>query len=378
MSTSVAVVGAGLGGLAAALALTRAGFEVTVYEQAAEFGEVGVGLHLAPNGSRILRNWGLAEALEAAAVRPEALEIRQWDDGRTIVRQPMGEAWEREYGAPYYVLHRAALHRLLARHVPVVRLGRRLLGWSETRGQVRLAFADGSSAVADLLVGADGVHSVVRRAIAGHEEPVFSGVTAYRGLVSAGPAVGLPDRTMFVWSGQRARLLCYPVAAGMLTYVGIVPGSEWTVESWSTLGDPAELAATFEGWNPDVTALLATVTETRRWALYDREPLDRWGSGRVTLLGDAAHPMLPHHGQGVSQALEDAVALAHWLTASPGPSGLRQYEELRRPYTAAIQLGSRGSGTVGLRPGQTEALPSMVEDLSRVHRYDLAAALAGR
>jgi salicylate hydroxylase len=378
MSLSVAVVGAGIGGLAASLALTRAGFEVTVFEQSAELGEVGVGLHLAPNGSRILRSWGLAEALDEAAARPQALEIRKWDDGKTLMRQPMGEAWEHEYGAPYFTLHRAALHRVLAREVPAVRLGRRLVGWSQAPGQVRLSFADGSSATADLLVGADGVHSVIRQSIAGDEEAVFSGVTAYRGLVASSASPGLADRTMFVWSGPHARLLCYPVAGGLLTYVGVVPDSEWTVESWSTLGDPAELQAAYDGWDPAVTALLTAVRETRRWALYDREPLDRWGDGRITLLGDAAHPMLPHHGQGASQALEDAVALAYCLTASPGPDGLRQYEELRRPYTAAIQLGSRGSGTVGMRPGDKAALPSMVEDISHVLRYDLAAALAGR
>jgi salicylate hydroxylase len=393
----VAVVGAGIGGLAAAVALSRAGFRVDVYEQAAELGEVGVGLHLGPNGSRILHRWGLAGPLRRAAVRPVALEIRDWRDGRTFARHPMGEVWEAEFGAPYYTIHRMDLHRLLAEQAPPgrVHLKRRLVGFSEAADGVRIDFACGTSAAADIVVGADGIHSVIRETIAGAGEATFSGISAFRGVVPAEAVPGLPAETMFVWAGPDSRLLCYPVGGGrLLTFVAIVPEPGWHTESWSARGAPADLAAALSGWNADVTAILDAVTETRRWALYDRPPLNKWSTGRVTLLGDAAHPMLPHHGQGASQAIEDAAALAHCLAqcipepqdaaahgdAGPIAEGLRRYEFVRRPHTTKVQVGSRASGSLRLRPaganGSGDALPRLVEDVSWIMRYDVQKALA--
>lgn len=378
----VAIVGAGIGGLAAAVALTRRGVEVEVYEQASALRELGVGLHLAANGSRILHGWGLGDRLDAAGVRPDGVEVRDARDGHVLVRQPMGPAWEADFGAPFYTINRSDLHRILAAEVPADRLhlGRSLAAVEPGADGVTLKFADGGTAEASVLVGADGAHSRVRRALAGEQEPVFSGASAFRGLVPATAAPGLSPGTMYVWSGGPQRMLCYPVDAGRhFTFVGIVPDQDWRSESWTTDGDPDELRAAFAGWPDDVTGLLSAVTGTRRWGLYDREPLDRWGSGRCTLLGDAAHPMLPHHGQGASQALEDAVALAHFLSADGDPErALRDYEELRRPHTTGVQLGSRGSGTLKLRGDQrpSGAMSSMVEDVSWIQRYDIAAELA--
>ncbi|WP_238014378.1 FAD-dependent monooxygenase [Dactylosporangium sp. AC04546] len=382
----VAVVGAGIGGLAAAFALRREGIEATVYEQAGELREVGVGMHLAPNGSRIVHRWGLGAALDRVAVRPAALEVRDWTSGRTLFRQPMGAVWEQEFGAPHYTVHRADLHRLLADRLPqgAVRLGRRLVSHADDGERVRLTFADGTTAQADVLVGADGVHSIVRRALLGTQVPAFSGSSAFRGLVSFDRVPGLPRDTMYIWVGARSRLLAYPVGRATLTFVCVVPDPGWRLESWSAPGDPDDLAAATAGGNPDIAAIAShapTFAGLRRWALYDREPAPTWGDGRVTLLGDAAHPMLPHHGQGVSQALEDAVALAHHLAAAPGEpaEALRRYAQLRRPHTADVQLGSRGGGSLRLRPdGSTSdggALPSLVEDVSWIHRYDVAAEL---
>lgn len=378
----VAVVGAGLGGLAAAGALLRVGATVDVYEQAFALREAGVGMHLGSNGSRLLFRWGLEEALRAVAVRPEALEVRA-PDGRLLVRRPMGDTWEKEYGAPHLTVLRSDLHALLADRVPPgsFRLGARLTSWTEDGDGVRLRFADGRQASADLVVGADGVHSVVRRAVAGQELPVFSGSSALRGVVSAADVPGLAPDTMYMWVGPEARLLVAPVDAGRrLTYVAILPETGLVEESWSATGDAAALAAAFDGWHDDVSSLVRVAGTPGRWALYDREPLPRWGSGRTTLLGDAAHPMLPHHGQGAGQALEDAVALAHFLDGTP--AGLRNYEKFRRPHTTLVQLGSRSGGARKERPtadapkgGAGGGLQQVVDDLSWVHHYDVETAL---
>jgi salicylate hydroxylase len=375
---------------------------VDVYEQAPRLRAVGVGLHLGANGSRILRRWGLADELAAVAVAPAALEVRNWRDGRVLARQPMGAAWEAGFGAPYYTVHRADLHRILASQVPAgrIQLGRRLVGFAAGGPGVTLAFADGATAAAELLVGADGIHSIVRERVAGAGAPVFSGTSAFRGVAPMELLPELPAATMFVWAGPRSRLLAYPVSGGrLLTVVAIVADPAWRLESWSAPGDPAELAAGFAGWAPEARRVLAAMAETKRWALYDREPLARWGAGRVTLLGDAAHPMLPHHGQGASQALEDAVALAHCLgqtgatpPTEPAPTepaqiepaqieaGLRRYELLRLPHTARVQLGSRGGGTLRLHAQgqQSDALPALVADVSWIQRYDVTQELARR
>ncbi|MFF5106140.1 FAD-dependent monooxygenase [Streptomyces sp. NPDC000134] len=378
----VAVVGAGLGGLAAAGVLLRAGATVDVYEQAPVLGEAGVGMHLGSNGSRLLFRWGLEEALRAVAVRPDALEVRA-PDGRLLVRRPMGDTWEKEYGAPHLTVLRSDLHALLADRVPSgrIHLGARLKSVAEDGDGVRLRFADGRQTSADLVVGADGVHSVVRRAVAGEERPVFSGSSALRGVVPAADVPGLAPDTMYMWVGPEARLLVAPVDAGRrLTYVAVLPETGLVEESWSATGEAAALAAAFDGWHDDVSSMVRAAGTPGRWALYDREPLPYWGRGRTTLLGDAAHPMLPHHGQGAGQALEDAVALAHFVDGTP--DGLRRYEEFRRPHTTRVQLGSRGGGARKARPagdapagGAGGGLQQVVDDLSWVHHYDVEAAL---
>ncbi|MET8042615.1 FAD-dependent monooxygenase [Micromonospora sp. NPDC005215] len=377
----VAVVGAGIGGLAAGIALSRHGIAVDIYEQAAELREVGLGLHLGPNASRILHRWGMADALRATAVRPEALEARDHRDGRTLAQQPMGAAWEDMFGAPHYTIHRAALHAALARRVPrrSIHLGRRLCDLRDEGDVLILTFDDGTTARADVLVGADGVHSVVRSTVSPPTPPVNSGNAAYRGLVAG---VDLPRDRILVWVGPSARLICYPIDGGRrLTVVAVVPDTD--VGSGSATGGLPEITDTFAGWHRDVGAIVDALGQPRRWALHDREPLDSWGGGRVTLLGDAAHPMLPYHGQEPSQAIEDAVAVAHCLaeetagrpvTADRIATALARYEAIRRPHTARVQLESRRGGSLGMRPTATtdgEILPYLGEDADWIRRYDV-------
>ncbi len=379
----VAVLGAGIGGLTAAIALAAKGIEVDVYEQAPSLRDVGVGLHLGSNGSRVLRRLGMGDRLDELGVRPEALEVRLWKDGRVLTRQPMGEEWAAEYGAPYYTVHRADLLRVLAERVPSgsVHLGRRCAAFEQHGGGVTLTFDDGGTAEADVLIGADGVHSVVRRAVAGPDEPVFSGTSAYRGLIPV-EGLELPAATMFVWAGPEVKLLCYPVASGsLLTFVAVVPDAGGAPESWSLPGERADVAEALAGWDPVVGAMVDGLTEVRRWALYDREPLTAWTKGRITLLGDAAHPMLPHHGQGANQAIEDALALATCLDEAPGDveSALRRYESVRRPHTTQVQIGSREGGSLRLSPGgqggQGGGMSSLVDDASWIQRYDVEREL---
>jgi salicylate hydroxylase len=395
----IAVLGAGIGGLTAAAALLRQGFDVDVYEQAGELREAGVGLHLGSNGSRVLHRLGLAGELDRSGVRPAALEVRAFDDGRVFTRQPMGPAWEAEHGAPYYTVQRADLLRLLATLVPErhLHLGRRCTGFAEDADGVRLSFERGPDAGADVLVGADGVHSVVRRAVAGPRPPLSSGTAAYRGVVPFDELPRLARDTMFVWAGPVSRLLAYPVDAGrLLTFVAVLPEEGDAAESWSAPGDVRTVSEALEGWEPAVREIVAAIGTVGRWALRDRAPLDRWSTARVTLLGDAAHPMLPHHGQGANQAIEDAAALALCLGQAPrgahwSERALRRYELVRRPHTTRVQLGSRGGGSLRLRapapagvsaPARTPggrpgaSLGAVVDDVAWIQSYDVEAVLA--
>ncbi|MEV8452483.1 FAD-dependent monooxygenase [Streptomyces sp. NPDC052095] len=381
MTPRIAIAGAGLGGLTAAAALHHRGLDVQVHERGEELREQGVGMHLGPNGTRLLQRLGLGPELERSAVRPEALEIRAFHNGALVARQEMGEAWQQRFGAPYYTVHRGDLHRMLASRVPAGRVhtGRELVRYEETGHGVVLHFADGTDAHADVLIGADGMHSVVRRTLAGEDTPVYSGNSALRGLADAAALPALDPALMYMYAGPGARVLLYPVAGGQqFTFVVVTPAAEGAAESWTSAGDRTDLAAVLTGWDPAVRALADAAGEVRRWALYDREPLERWSTARTTLLGDAAHPMLPHHGQGANQAVEDAVALAVCLQeAAPGAdstaAALHRYERTRRPHTTRVQLGSR----TGQRPGDAARRRLDAENVDWVLEHDVEAALAG-
>jgi salicylate hydroxylase len=349
----VIIIGAGIGGLATALTLRRAGIEVEIFEQSAALHEIGAGIQVSPNASRILQRLGLDASMHKYAVRPLAVHIRRWEDGRTLARQPLGNDCERAFGAPYYHFHRSELLELLVAAFPAyqIHLGHRCINIEQYPDRVEAQFDNGTVADADLIIGADGIHSSVRELIIGAESPRFSGHIAYRGLVPAERLVHLGlEVNASSWWGPGQHFVHYFVGAGAryVNWVAVVPG-EWRIESWTTRGEVADALSEFTGWHPQVGAIIGAAESTNRWALYDRDPLPRWSVGRVTLLGDAAHAMLPYMAQGAVQAIEDAAVIAHCLEQD-GRHGIAQaldrYEKLRKPRTTRCQEGSRSNGAL--------------------------------
>jgi 2-polyprenyl-6-methoxyphenol hydroxylase-like FAD-dependent oxidoreductase len=347
---SIAIVGAGIGGLAAASLLKRARHEVHVYEQAPRFARVGAGIQMAPNAVKVLRGLGLEERVRRIAFQSEVALSREWDTGEITSELKLGREVEERYGAPYLFLHRADLHAALESVVSpeIVHLGMKLVGLEQDHDRVTLAFSDGSRVRADMVIGADGVHSLVRETLLGAEQPRFTGRVAYRTTFDAarlGSRRITPVRTK--WWGPDRHMVVYYVTAALdeLYFVTSVPESaEWmTPESWSAKGDLEELRAAYAGFHPEVQAVLEACPEVYKWALLDRDPLPRWSEGRVVLLGDACHPMTPYMAQGAASALEDAAVLMRCLEAVDR-DGLQHafatYEATRKPRASAIQTGS--------------------------------------
>lgn len=345
----VAVVGGGIGGLAAAAFAHRAGIETTVFEQAGALAEVGAGLVVSPNAVRLLRRLGHLDRFHERAVPLQVgWEFRRWADGRVLFSQPLGEECERRYGEQSYVTHRADLLDALRAAVPEssLQLGRRFVALRRLESGVELTFADGSQVTADVVIGADGVHTAVGQFVAQAGPPRFSGTCAYRCLVPAASAPAFARRPVqTLWVGPDHHLVHYPICGGeVINVVAFAPARDWTTESWSAEGRIEDLRAEFADWADELTALLAAADGTGRWALLDRDPLPRWTNGPVALLGDAAHPMFPFFAQGAAQAIEDAAVLAGCLAAQPSDSAgaLRRYEEIRRPRATRVQALSRG------------------------------------
>ena len=346
-SLKVSVVGAGLGGLTAAAALLQRGFDVTVYEQAGELGEIGAGVQLSPNAVKVLRALGVENEALATSFEPERHVIRSWRSGRVLSATRLKGALRDAYGAGYYGFHRADLHKVLQRAVPAerVRLGVKCTGVRIHAGGAVLGFEDGSERASDVVIGADGVHSVVRAAVLGPESPRFTGNVCWRGLVPADamPAGEIsPDMT--VWFGPGASFIYYYVRGGRLVnWVAMCEADNWTSESWKFEGDRNEVIERYQRWHPTVRALIEKSDRYLKWALLDRDPLPRWSQGPVTLLGDAAHPMLPYLAQGACMAIEDGYAVAASLAHRPDDvaGALADYDAARRPRTARVQLLAR-------------------------------------
>jgi salicylate hydroxylase len=344
----VAIAGGGIGGLVLALGLRDRGVDVEVHEQASELREVGAAVALSANGVRELERLGLGQRLAAISTEPDALSVRRWRDGSSIVHAPMGERYRARFGAPFYGVHRVALLALLSEalgseHITLGHRCQKATGDSE-RGQ--LSFAGGDRASADVVVGADGVHSVIRSQIAGERPAVFSGTVGYRGLVQRSDLPDLPSAmALQFWAGPRRHLLHYPIDSGeVINFLAVVRTPRWDTEGWMEPCPAQDAIDAFEGWHPAVIAMVGATHEGSRWALHDYAPLARWHAGRCVLIGDAAHAMLPHQGQGANQTIEDAATLARCLAAAdpadPEPA-LAEYEARRRHRTARVQALSR-------------------------------------
>ncbi|MDB5618000.1 FAD-dependent monooxygenase [Tardiphaga sp.] len=342
-----AVVGGGIGGLAAANSLRFRGIDVTVFEQAERLGEVGAGVFVYPNSLRQLERMGFRDALAnvGARVGPGSQYYRM--DGTVVgsILTTDSSGWNGMYG-----MHRADLLNALAAALPpdAIRTGHRCTGFAQRDDAARLSFANGEVFEADVVIAADGIHSTLQKHVVDPQPPEYSGSRAYRGLISRDKLPQWRDEAHQVWMGDGKHFMVFPVRGGqLLNYVGFVPTKSETVESWSAAGDRDELAASFAGWDPRVTELLGKVESCFWWGLYDRKPLPTWTSGRLVLLGDAAHPMLPHLGQGANQAMEDGVALARFLEGRGSGDVVRllqQYEAFRRVRTDMIQAEARQNG----------------------------------
>src|SRR5262245_1024966 len=343
----VAIVGGGIGGLFTANALLAQGLRVSVYEQAPALGEIGAGVFVTPNSARQLQRVGLGSALDKWGARVGFKSGYFRHDGSSIASVQVTDSagWNATYG-----MHRADFVNFLAAALPVaaVHTGHRCVGFEQDAERARVSFENGAVVEADVVVAADGIHSALREYAAPPSQPVFSGSVAYRGLVPHARVPQWPTDAWQMWLGKGKHFLAFPVRAGQLiNFVGFVPADQEMRESWSAPGDPDALRQEFAGWDPRIELLLKQVKLTFRWALYDREPLPTWTKGRLALLGDAAHPMLPHLGQGANQSIEDGMALATILaraTRATAPQALLAYEKLRRERVAEVQRGARQNG----------------------------------
>jgi len=351
MTSPVAIVGAGIGGLAAALALVRRGIDVEVYEQAPELRELGAGVQVSANGTRVLYALGLKDALTKMQVLPSGKAIRLWNTGQSWKLFDLGMESVERYGYPYLTLHRGDLHGVLAqafeRAKPgAVHLDRKCVELTQSPDHVELRFTDGSAVTAKLVIGADGLHSAVRANLFGAPKPQFCGIVAWRGVVPMERVPASISRTIGTnWIGPGGHVVHYPLRAGtLLNFVGVRERADWTVEGWNLRGTTEEALEDFSDWHPDLHALIRNIDVPYKWALALRPTMDAWSKGRCTLLGDACHPMVPFLAQGAVMALEDALVLARCLEKYPSDheNAFARYEEARRERANKAVNGSSG------------------------------------
>ena len=343
MRPSFAIVGAGMGGLTLAAALQQRGFAVRVYEQAPRFVRLGAGIQMSPNAMRVLRGIGLEARIRARAFQPHSWTNREWDSGAMKYELPLGADAEAKYGAPYLLMHRGDLHEALASNVPagLISLDKKLTDVDWRGDGVMLRFADSTSARADAVIAADGIHSRVRELWRGAERTNHTGRVAYRTTFPAALLGGHPINECCKWWGPDRHIVIYYVTANRdeVYFVTSVPEPEFTMESWSATGDLATLRAAFVGFHEQVRRVVEACPRVHKWAIVDRDPLPRWGEGPMVLLGDAAHPMTQSMAQGAATAMEDAVVLSRCIEAQPNdiPAAFARFARARRERTARIQ-----------------------------------------
>lgn len=349
---TIGICGGGVGGLCAAIALREAGHEAVVFEQAGQFLRIGADVNLTPNAVRALDRLGVGEVLRQTAARPTHRLSRTWDSGEITSKLPMSDAAEVRYGAPQLTIHRGDLLKALEARLPesAIRLGTRVARVVAEGERPVIHFADGSRESVDVVIGADGIHSAVRRSLFGDDHPEFTGLVSYRAVVprSAVPEVENLDAFTKWWGATAdSQVVVFPLTRGEEVFIfATTPQEGWREESWTLPGDVEELREVYRDFHPDVRALLAACDSVTKSALYVREPMERWSEGHVTILGDAAHPMVPFMAQGACMAIEDAVVLSRCLAEADletVPAALHRYEKARKKRTAQVQRGSRAN-----------------------------------
>lgn len=343
----IAIVGGGLGGLAAAVALRQRGIEAEVYERTGELSEIGAGINLSPNALKAFRSLGIEKQAIDIGFEAEDQVIRSYRSGRVLARQKRSGDIVERFGAVFLCIHRADLLAILADALPesAIHLSAACTGAENTANGAAVRFADGRTVEADLVIGADGIHSAVRDSLFGAAKPRFTGCICWRGLVPAEVVADTPyGREMTAWWGPHGHIVHYPVRRGeLVNFVAHVNSDAWTDESWTYECDGSEMMEVYKRWNPHLLRLIRASERYYKWALYDRDPLERWVNGRVALLGDSAHPMLPYLGQGACMAMEDACILAEAIARHRDDldAALGDYERLRIARATRAQLGSR-------------------------------------
>ena len=341
----VLIIGAGIGGLTLAHALTQRGKKVRVLESAPALENVGAGIQIPPNAVKVLRALGLEKAVTANAFQPRAIEARMGRSGRPVFNIPLAEEAKKRWGAPYLHIHRADYIKALSEGLPegTIELSARAKSYQQTADDVTVTLANGRKLTSQYLIGADGIRSVMRAQMLGPDAPKFTGNMAWRAVVSAA-RLGefVPNPTACAWFGPNRHAVTYRLGAQgqLVNFVGVVEQESWQEEGWSLQGDKDEALKDFAGWHPIIRHLLENAEDLHRWALFDRAPLEKWVDGRVALMGDAAHPMLPFLAQGAAMAVEDAWVLADVISSG---QDLSTYQKLRLSRTSKVQAASRAN-----------------------------------
>jgi salicylate hydroxylase len=346
----IGIVGAGIGGLVAALALARRGFDVEVYEQTRTLKEVGAGLQISANGTRVFAELGILERILTMAFQPHGKEVRLWNSGKTWKLFDLGVQSVERYGFPYVTVHRGDLHTVLADALRAIRpqaihLDHHFRSIEQDGAAVTLSFDNQPSVSCDVAIGADGVHSTMRKVLFGAGDASFTGIVAWRGLI---PMERLPERLRNPigtnWIGPGGHVIHYPIRATLMNFTSVVENRDWVIESWSQPGTVEDYLADYPGWHPDVHDYIRNIEQPFRWALFSRQPMQQWSKGRVTLLGDACHPALPFLAQGACMAIEDGLVLARALSSYDDPqAALLKYEQARVERTSQVVLGAAGN-----------------------------------
>ena len=395
----IAIAGGGPGGLFAAVVLAQSGHDVVVFERSESDGDTGAGIQISPNGTRLLRDYGLLDAAKRVAFEPQAAVLARSDTGATVFRTPLGAEAVARYGAPYLHLHRADLSRVLSDAVLAngvdLRKGVRVDRFDAGKDEISVRTSNDALETFDLLVGADGIHSTVRRILFGDERACFTGHVAWRGMVPADRVPsGLiaPDAT--VWAGPGRHFVHYYVRGGaLINFVAVEERDAWTEETWQADGSINEVRMAFASWSSGIAAVLNATDECNLWGLFDRAPLERWCGTRVVLLGDACHPMLPYMAQGAVMAFEDAVVLSRSLQSNTDIADeVTEYENIRKPRAIKVQDRARRNGKLfhersGLVRAMTltplsltgRLLPGVItRQLDWIYGYDASAVAATR